>query len=231
MLWSPALWWAVGLAALLIAWWVPAVERLRWRWVLAGSWALGLLWPAVLQWSEGWDSLYTVLGNRRAYLPTAQAIDSPRDFLSTFVERLPSYPTHVKGHPPGATLAHWFVDLVGGGRSDVLTAAFLVVAALAAPASLIALNRLAGPAAARRAAVFAGLAPAAMWIASAPDAMFMGVVACAVALGAVAVTAADPVLATQLPLALACSRGCRCPFPTGRSCCSAHCGRWLRSPC
>ena len=189
VLWSPALWWAVGLAALLVAWWVPAVERLRWGWVLAGSWLWALLWPAVLQWSEGWDSLYTVLGNRRAYLPTAQAIDSPADFLATFVERLPSYPTHVKGHPPGATLAHWFVDLVGGGRSDVLTATFLAVAALAAPASLVALDRLAGRAAARRAAVFAGLAPAAMWIASSPDAMFMGVVACAVAAGAVAVTA------------------------------------------
>jgi hypothetical protein len=189
VLWSPALWWAMGLAALLVAWWVPAVERLRWGWVLAGSWLWALLWPAVLQWSEGWDSLYEVLGNRRAYLPTAQSIDSPADFLATFVERLPSYPTHVKGHPPGATLAHWFVDLVGGGRSDVLTATFLAVAALAAPASLVALDRLAGRAAARRAAVFAGLAPAAMWIASSPDAMFMGVVACAVAAGAVAVTA------------------------------------------
>ena len=190
VLWTPALWWAVALAALLVAWWVPAVERLRWGWVLAGSWLWALLWPAVLQWSEGWDSLYEVLGNRRAYLPTAQAIDSPTDFLSTFVERLPSYPTHVKGHPPGATLAHWFVDLVGGGRSDVLTATFLGIAALAAPASLVALDRLAGRAAARRAAAFAGLAPAAMWIASSPDAMFMGVVACAVAAGAVAVTAA-----------------------------------------
>ncbi len=188
LLWTPALWWALGLAALLVAWWVPAVETLRWGWVLAGSWLWGLLWPATLQWSEGWDSLYTVLGNRRAYLPTAQGIDSPRDFLSTFVERLPSYPTHVKGHPPGATLAHWFVDLVGGGRSDVLTATFLVVAALAAPASLVALDRVAGRSAARRAAVFAGLAPAAMWIASSPDAMFMGVIACAVALGAIAVT-------------------------------------------
>ncbi len=188
LLWSPALWWAVALAALLVAWWVPAVERLRWCWVLAGSWLWALLWPALLQWSEGWDSLYTVLGNRRAYLPTAQSIDSPADFLSSFVERLPTYPTHVKGHPPGATLAHWFVDLVGGGRSDALTATFLVIAALAAPASLVALDRLSGRATARRAAVFAGLAPAAMWIASSPDAMFMGVVACSVALGAVAVT-------------------------------------------
>ena len=80
---------------------------------------------------------------------------------------------------------------MGGGRSDVLTATFLVVAALAAPASLVALDRIAGRAAARRAAAFAGLAPAAMWIASSPDAMFMGVAAVAVALAAVAITSAD----------------------------------------
>jgi hypothetical protein len=188
LLWSPALWWAVALGALLVGWWSPATERLRWGWVLAGSGLWALIWPALLQWSEGWDSLYTVLGNRRAYLPTARAIDSPAEFLRTFVERLPEYPTHVKGHPPGATLVHWFVDLVGGGRSDVLTATFLVVAASAAPASLVALDRIAGRCAARRAAPFVGLAPAAMWIASSPDAMFMGVIAWSVALGAVAVT-------------------------------------------
>lgn len=188
LLWSPALWWAVAMGVLLVGWWVPATERLRWGWVLAGAGVWGLLWPAALQWSEGWDSLYTVLGNRRAYLPTAQAIDSPAEFLRTFVDRLPGYPTHVKGHPPGATLAHWVVDRLGGGRSDVLTATFLLTAASAAPAALLSLDRIAGRDAARRAAPFAGLAPAAMWIASSPDAMFMGVIAWAVALGAVAIT-------------------------------------------
>jgi hypothetical protein len=198
--WTAAMWAAVVTAAVLVIWWVPLTERLRWRWCLLGSWLWALWWPALLQFSEGWDSLYTVLGNRRAYLPTARAIDSPADFLATFVERLPDYPTHVKGHPPGATLAHWLVDLLGGGRSDVLTATFLVIAAAAAPASLVALDRIAGRHAARRAAPFAGLAPAAMWIASSPDAMFMGVVAVAVALGAVAITvpAAAPMRAMRV---------------------------------
>ncbi len=187
-LWSPGLWWALALAVLVVTWWVPAVERLRWRWLLAGSWILGLAWPVALQASEGWTSLSSVLEDRRAYLPTARSIDSPAEFLRTFVERLPEYPTHVKGHPPGATLAHWFFDTIGGGRSDVLTAGFLLIAASAAPAALIALDRISGRAAARRAAPFVALAPAAIWIASSPDAMFMGVLAWSVALGAVAVT-------------------------------------------
>jgi hypothetical protein len=173
----------------LVRWWVPATEELSWRPLLWGSGLWALVWPVLLQLSTGWDSLYTVLGNRRAYLPTARSIDSPADFLATFTERLSGYPTHVKGHPPGATLAHWLVDTVGGGRSDVLTATFLVVAASAAPAALIALDRVAGRPAARRAAPFAGLAPAAVWVASSPDAMFMGVVAWSVALGAMGLAA------------------------------------------
>jgi len=194
-LWSPGLWWTLALAVLLVVWWVPIVERLRWGGVLVGSGVFALAWPVVLQASEGWTSLYTVLGNRRAYLPTAQSIDSPADFLRTFVAELPERPTHVKGHPPGATLAHWFFDTIGGGRSDVLTAGFLVIAASAAPAALIALDRIAGRAAARRAAVFVGLAPAVVWTASSPDAMFMGVAAWAVALAAIAVTSRDRVAA------------------------------------
>jgi len=189
LLWSPGLWWALAIAVLVVTWWVPAVERLRWGWLLVGSAVFALLWPVLLQASAGRESLSLVLGNKRAYLPTAQAINSPAEFLSTFVDRLPGYPTHVKGHPPGATLAHWLFDQLSGGRLELIAAAFLIIAASAAPAALIALDRVAGREAARRAAPFVGLAPAVIWIASSPDAMFMGVLAWSVALGAVALTA------------------------------------------
>lgn len=185
-------WHLVGAAVVavgLVVWWVPVTERLAWRPLLWCSGLVALVWPVLLQLSTGWQSLYTVLGNRRAYLPTARSIDDPLDFLSTFDERLADYPTHVKGHPPGATLAHWLIDELAGGRNEVLTATFLVVAASAAPAALIALDRVADRPAARRAAPFAGLAPAAIWIASSPDAMFAGVMAWSVALGAMAITA------------------------------------------
>ena len=188
-LWSWHLLAAAVLAVVLVRWWAPAAEELSWRPLLWGSGLWALVWPVLLQLSAGWESLYTVLGNRRAYLPTARSIDSPAYFLATFTERLDGYPTHVKGHPPGATLAHWLVDALGGGRGDVMTATFLVVAASAAPAALIALDRVAGRPAARRAAPFVGLAPAAVWVASSPDAMFMGVMAWSVALGAMGLAA------------------------------------------
>lgn len=186
--WSPMLLVAAALAVVAVRWWVPAVERMAWRHVLLGAWAWALVWPSVLQLTTGWDSLYEILAHDLAYLGVARSIDSPADFLAHFVERIHDVPTHVAAHPPGAVLAHWLVDRLGGGRSDVLTATFLTVAASATPAALIAMDRVAGRAAARRAAPFVGLAPAAIWIATSPDAMFMGVAAWAVALGAVAVT-------------------------------------------
>src|SRR5690606_6345724 len=163
-------------------------ERMAWRHVLLGAWAWALVWPSVLQLTTGWDSLYEILAHDLAYLGVARSIDSPADFLAHFVERIHDVPTHVAAHPPGAVLVHWLVDRLGGGRSDVLTATFLLVAASAAPAALVAMDRIAGRDAARRAAPFVGLAPAAIWIATSPDAVFMGVIAWAVALGAVAVT-------------------------------------------
>lgn len=187
-LWSPWLLVAAALAVLLVWWWVPATEQMRWPRVLAGAGLWGLVWPVVLQLSSGWDSLYEILGDDRAYLPVAQSITSPAEFLSTFVDRIHDFPTHTAAHPPGAVLSHWIFDEIGGGRSDVLTAAFLLIAASAAPAALVAMDRIAGRAATRRAAPFVGLAPAAIWIASSPDAMFMGVVAWAVMFGAVAIT-------------------------------------------
>lgn len=188
VLWSPWLLVAAAMAAALVRWWVPAVERIRWRHVLTGAWAWALLWPVLLQLTTGWHSLYDVLADDLAYLGVARSIDDPADFLASFVDRIHDAPTHVAAHPPGAVLVHWLVDRLGGGRSDVLTATFLLVAASAAPAALIAMDRIAGRDAARRAAPFVGLAPAAIWIATSPDAVFMGVIAWAVALGAVAVT-------------------------------------------
>ena len=144
-------------------------------------------WSVALAASAGWNALTAPLTTRFEYLPLARTVDDPGAFVRTFVDRLPGYPTHVKGHPPGAVLA--FVGLDRVGLSDAAVAfVVLAVAASAAPAALIAVDRLAGRETARRAAVFVGLAPAVIWIATSADALFMGVAAWCVALGAVAVT-------------------------------------------
>jgi methylthioxylose transferase len=186
--WPRGLWVAVVLVVVLVVLWVPATERLRWRWVLVGSAVCSAAWSVVLAASAGWSALSAPLTTRFEYLPLARRLGEPGSFIRTFVERLPEYPTHVKGHPPGAVLAFWGLDRIGLSDTGVALVV-LVVAASAAPAALIALDRLAGRASARRAAVFVGLAPAVVWVATSADALFMGVAAWAVSLGAIAFTA------------------------------------------
>jgi hypothetical protein len=193
--WPVGLWTAVVVAVGLVVVWVPATERLRWGAVLAGSAACSAAWSVALAASAGWAGLAAPLVSRFEYLPLARRIDDPGAFLRSFVDRLPQYPTHVKGHPPGAVLAFWGLDRIGLTETGVALLV-LAVAASAAPAALVALDRVSGRATARRAAAFVGLAPAVVWVATSTDALFMGVAAWAVAVGAVAVTAERPRVAT-----------------------------------
>ncbi len=199
--WPPGLWWALGLAAVLAVAWPTTARRLSWWWLLVATWATAASWAVTLAGSAGIGALEAPLTTRYEYLPFARAAGSPRALLQTFVDRLASAPTHVRGHPPGAVLTFMGLDRLGA--SD-LTVALVVIAvgASAAPAALIAMDRVAGRPAARRAAVFVGLAPAALWIATSVDALFAGVAAWAIAAGAVAVTSDDRRLA---PLAGATS--------------------------
>ena len=185
--WPPGLWFAAAMAVALVGLWPPTAERFRWSVVLVGAAASSLAWSVVLAASQGSAALWAPLATRFEYLPLARRVEDPGEFVRTFVDRLPRYPTHVKGHPPGAVLAFWGLDRIGSSDAAV-AAVVLVVAASAAPAALIAIDRLAGRAAARRSAVFVGLAPAVIWIATSADALVMGVAAWTVALGAVAAT-------------------------------------------
>lgn len=185
--WLPAALVVAGLLLAVPAWWTRAVEHLSWRAVLAGSWLVSLAWSVSLAATVGRDQLAEpLLDARYEYLPLARRIGDPGAFVSGFLDRIDSLPTHVRGHPPGAVLAFWGLD--GLVPSDGWLALVLVaLAAAAAPLSLVALRSVTDDDTARRAAPFAGLAPATVWTATSPDALFAAVVAAAVALGAVAV--------------------------------------------
>lgn len=181
---------AVALAALASVYAPRLAARLRWGALLAAAWAGGAAWAVLLAVGDGWSALPAPLESRYEYLAGLdRARAAPGGFLRSFVDVLPSYPTHVKGHPPGFLLVLRWLD--GAGLGGARNAAILVitVGALAAPAALVALRAVAGEAAARRAAPFLVLTPGAVWIATSGDALFAGVSACGVALVAVAVTA------------------------------------------
>jgi len=172
-------------AALLAAAVLAAGPRLAKRWgfglLLLATWATGAAWAVALAASAGWSAVAAPLSSRYEYLGAVSRVGSPGRFLDTFVSALASYPTHVKGHPPGMVLLLWALDRVGLGGATAATALVIGVGALAAPAVLVAVRALGDELAARQAAPFLALAPAAVWLATSADALFAGVAACAIA--------------------------------------------------
>lgn len=180
---------AVALAIAAVRWAPPLARRLRWGALLAATWTAGAAWAVALAASAGFGAIAAPLRTRYEYLGAVPRVDSPGSFLSGFVDALPTYPTHVKGHPPGMVLVLWLLDATGLGGAEVAAAVVIGVGALAAPAALIALRAVAGEHWARRAAPFVAFTPAAVWIATSADALFAGVAACGLALAVLALYA------------------------------------------
>jgi hypothetical protein len=177
---------ALALGGAGVAWGPSLATRLTWRALLPTAWLAGVAWMVVLALARPGASLAGPLRTRYEYLAAVPRVGDIPHFLSTYVARLATYPTHVKGHPPGFTVLLALLDRMGLGGATA--AAFVVVAvgALAAPAALVALRSVAGAAHARAAAPFVVLTPAAVWMATSADALFAGVLAVGIALFALA---------------------------------------------
>ncbi len=177
---------AIALALAAVRWAPLLAEQLRWRGLLVATWLAGVAWAVVLAASAGVGAIAAPLATRYEYLAAVPRVDTPASFLAGFVAALPSYPTHVKGHPPGMVLVLWVLDGAGLGGAEAAAALVIGAGASAAPAALVALRAVAGEASARQAAPFVALTPAAVWIATSADALFAGVAACAIALAVLA---------------------------------------------
>ncbi len=183
---------AVALAAAALAWAPLAARRLRWGGLLLSAWAAGIAWAVALAASDGLGAITAPLRTRYEYLAAVPFVGEPGRFLAGFVAALPTYPTHVKGHPPGFVTLLWVLDRIGLGGAQAAAALVIATGAIAAPAALVALSATAGEAAARRAAPYVAFAPAAVWIATSADAFFAGVAAIGIACFAVAVAPDRP---------------------------------------
>ncbi|MFJ2034057.1 hypothetical protein [Streptosporangium sp. NPDC087985] len=145
------------------------------------SYGSALAWTVLLAISA--DGLAAPFTHREEYLAVLPEVGhDPLGWLAGFTERLPEYPTHVRGHPPLPVLVVW--ALSAAGLPGPLAAALLVVAVGCAATVAIGLTvrRLAGEEAARRALPYLVLTPASVWIATTMDAFFAGVGAWGVAL-------------------------------------------------
>ena len=181
---------AALVAMAILRWWPRLTETLQWGWLLVVSPLVSFAWAFSLTVSRGWDQLWLSLDNpENEYLPLARelgGVGEVREFVRTFVEQLPGYPEHVRGHGPLPVVGFWVIDRLGLGNAGV---GVLVVfmGSTAAAATLIAFDRIAGRERGRRAALFVGLAPAVIWFSSA-DAVYMALASWSTAALAIAVT-------------------------------------------
>ena len=170
----------VAFGAASVAFGPSLASRCSWRPLLALGAAAAGLWAIALSRIDG-ARAFAAPFHKTGYLQAASRIDDPHLFLSHFVERIHSYSTHVRGHPPGMEIFLWATARIG--LEGVGWNVFLAVAggAVAAVAALVALRDVAGERNARAALPFVVLAPGAIWWSSG-DPFFAGVSACAVAL-------------------------------------------------
>ena len=184
--WSVRAWPVLALGAAGIAWAPALAARLRWRAVLAAGWAAAAGWAVALAATDGWRAIAAPLRSPYEQLTAVSLVGSPGSFLGSFTELLPTYATHVRGHPPGGVLALWGLGEIGLGGATAAAIAAIGVGALTAPAVLVAVRALAGEAQARAVAPFVVFTPAAVWMATSLDALYAGVSAVGIALFAVA---------------------------------------------
>ena len=171
----------VAAAAIVLA--GPALARdLGWGRLLALSAVAAAAWPLALSLMSGPSSITAPLTSPHEYLTVVPTVDSVGDFLSTFIDSIDGFATHVSGHPPAFPLILFGLDRAGLGGAGPATALIVAVAASTPVAVLLTARAVAGEAVARAAAPFLVMAPAAIWIVTSADALFMGVGAWSVAL-------------------------------------------------
>ena len=155
-----------------------AARSLRWRWLLATTTVMSVVWSCAIAFIDSINGLNALTDplrfRRNDYLQSAREIRSLHTFLAHFIDDIARYPQNTKGHPPGMVVIEWLLDKIGlatAGWSAVLSVAG---GALAGVAALIAMREVAGEDSARAAAPFIVLVPAVIWWQTG-DAFFAGV--------------------------------------------------------
>lgn len=185
---------AIALAVVVVVAWGPTLaQRLSWRALTLGSWAVAGGWAFALAMIDGWQRGFAGrLTTRDEYLSQVPGVTDIPATLRTFAGRIVDYQphswtTHVSGHPPGALLTFVWLDRIGlhGGAWAGLLC--LLAGSSAAAAVVVGVRALADESTARRVAPFVALAPTAIWVAVSADGYFAGVAAWGIALLAVGV--------------------------------------------
>jgi methylthioxylose transferase len=178
---------AIAVAVLVCRYGPVLAARLRWRPLLAASYATALLWTMSLALVDGWQrGVAGRLTTRPEYLTEVPGVTDVPQMLRGFTARIldfqpDSWTTHVSGHPPGALLVFVGLDrlgLAGGAWAGLLCIAIGALTAVAVPETV---RLLVSERAGRAAAPFVALFPGAIWVGVSADGLFAGVAATGVA--------------------------------------------------
>ncbi|HEV3339748.1 MAG TPA: glycosyltransferase family 39 protein [Pirellulales bacterium] len=116
---------------------------------------------------------YTV-HHRSDYIGAVAEIDSPREFLRSYVVRMPELPLHCRSHPPGGPLLLWAVARLVAPGPLAASIATILLSSLAVPAVYLLARDVLDEAPARLAAALFMLAPNVVaYSATCLDAVFM----------------------------------------------------------
>lgn len=165
---------------------LPALERARFPLLLALSAAATAAWSValalILGVHRGLVRPLTGPSNILHDIPRVHGVGALLDGFTSHIQGGPApWATQVAGHPPGALLSFWSLQVIGLGGAAPEAALCIGAGALAVPAALLTVREIASERVARRAMPLLVAAPTAMWIAVSPDAWFLGVTAWGIA--------------------------------------------------
>ncbi|MFF9511747.1 hypothetical protein ACF1BU_30245 [Streptomyces sp. NPDC014724] len=199
---------ALAVAAAVVAYGPSLADRLPWRGLLTTAWANSLAWILSLALIDGWDrGIAERLTTKHEYLRAVARFDDIGAALRGFNDHIligppGNWPTHVAGHPPGATLTFVVLDRIGLGGGAWAGVWCIVLGSSMTVAALVTVRALSEERLARRAAPFLILAPMAVWTGASADGYFAAVAAWSIALLALAATRS-----TRLPATAALASG------------------------
>ncbi len=171
---------AVGGALIVI---LPVLAaRVRWRALVAVVVLASIGWVVAVNLTRDGGLTRPLERPGDEYLVDVPMIDSGRDFLATYPDRIDDYAVHTRSHPPGFLLLLLGLDRAGLGGAGAAAALVVAMGALGLGAVMFGVREVAGESAARRAAPFLALGPAALWIGTTADALYAGVGAVGLAL-------------------------------------------------
>lgn len=195
--WGPRPSWGLVLViaiAFTIATCGPRATRvLGWRRLMVVAWITTVAWSVALSASTGWAGLTRSVRSHYDYaaaLPVVRRVGLG-PFVSTYVARLGSAPTHVKSHPPGMLVLLRGLEVLGLHGTGWAAAALIAVTATVPVGVAVAVRRLGAGAAARAVLPFLVCGPWTLLVATVADGVFAAAVVWGIALLAAATSAGD----------------------------------------